>query len=224
MHGRNSTAPPSPRVTLGRYPERGRYDFATIASILDEGLVCHVGLVADGQPFVIPTTYARIGRCLYIQGSPLARWMRALQNGGPLCVTVTLLDGLVLARSAFRHSMNYRYVVALGRATVVEKRDEKMRALRALIEHVAPGRWSDGIRHPSQDEIRATLVLRIALDEASAKARAGPPADLQADLRRQAWAGCLPLRLGAAAPVADPAIAPGIRVPHYAAEYRRSRK
>lgn len=225
MHDRIYPEPPSPRMAIGRYPERGRYDFATIASILDEALVCHVGFVADdGQPFVVPAAYARIGAYLYIHGSPLARWMRVLRAGGPMCITVTLLDGLVLARSAFRHSMNYRSVVALGRATVVEEHGEKMRALQALIEHVVPGRWNDRIRHPSEGEVRATLVLRIALDEASAKLRSGPPADLEEDLGRDSWAGCVPLKLSATAPVPDPARVSQALPPRYATEYRRPGK
>ncbi|HYA35309.1 MAG TPA: pyridoxamine 5'-phosphate oxidase family protein [Candidatus Binataceae bacterium] len=221
--GRAATAP-SQRVALGRHAERGQYDFETIAAILDEALVCHVGFVVDGQPYVIPTTYARIGHDLYLHGSPVARWIRVLGSRAPLCVTVTLLDGLVLARSAFRHSMNYRSVVVLGRATQVDDPQEKMGAFEALVEHVAPGRWNDGIRHPSDAEIRATMVLRIPLDEASAKMRKGPPLDAEGDLAREVWAGHLPMRWVAGDPIADPALAPSFEIPGYVAEYTRAAK
>ena len=222
-NGRAATAP-SERVALGRHTERGQYDFETIAAILDEALVCHVGFVADGQPYVIPTTYARIGHDLYIHGSPVARWIRVLGSRAPLCVTVTLLDGLVLARSAFRHSMNYRSVVVLGCVTQVDDPQEKMRAFEALIEHVAPGRWNDSIRHPSDAEIRATMVLRIPLDEASAKMRIGPPLDADGDLARDVWAGHLPMSLVAGEPAADPVLVRSFEIPRYVAEYSRAAK
>jgi uncharacterized protein len=216
---KTSTSAPSERVSLGRYPERGSYERETIAAILDEALICHVGLAIDEQPLVIPTTYARIGDCLYIHGSPVARWLKHLRDAAPLCVTVTLLDGLVLARSAFRHSMNYRSVVILGRASVVDESGEKLRALEAIIEHTATGRWRDGIRHPSDSELKATLVLRIPLDEASAKLRSGGPKDLEEDMTRHVWAGHLPLALTPAEAVADESnlAAP----PDYIRRYRR---
>lgn len=221
MNSKIRPGAPSERVSIGRYPERGDYNFETIAAILDEALVCHVGFNAGGQPFVIPTTYARIGTNLYIHGSPAARWLRGAREGIPLCVTVTLLDGLVMARSAVRHSMNYRSVVALGRATAVEDREEKIAAFRALIEHVAPGRWNDGIRHPSDAEIRATMVLKIPLTEASAKLRVGPPHDLEEDLAREVWAGVLPLTLEAGPAIADEGLPLRIAVPAHVSEYRR---
>lgn len=221
MHRGIRPGAPSERVSLGRYPERGDYNFESIAAILDEALVCHVGFSAEGQPFVIPTTYARIEKDLYIHGSPAARWLRGAREGIPICVTVTILDGLVMARSAVRHSMNFRSVVALGRAIVVEDREEKMRAFKALIEHVAPGRWDDGIRRPSETEIRATMVLRFPLNEASAKMRLGPPHDLEEDLAREVWAGELPLRLMAGNALADKALVSGTMVPGYISRYRR---
>jgi nitroimidazol reductase NimA-like FMN-containing flavoprotein (pyridoxamine 5'-phosphate oxidase superfamily) len=212
---------PSARVSLGRYPERGEYEFKTISAILDEALVCHVGFSAEGQPFVIPTTYARIGADLYIHGSPVARWLRNAREGVPLCVTVTLLDGLVLARSAFRHSMNYRSVVIVGRAVEVEDRDEKMAAFRALVEHVARGRWDDGIRQPSESEIRATMVLKIGLGEASAKHRTGPPNDLEDDMAREVWAGVIPLSLQPGAAIEAPRLRTEVHAPRYVTDYRR---
>jgi nitroimidazol reductase NimA-like FMN-containing flavoprotein (pyridoxamine 5'-phosphate oxidase superfamily) len=208
----------SARIALGRYPERGRYDAETIAAILDEGLVCHTGFQIAGQPYVIPTTYGRIGDQVYIHGSPVARWLRALAEAIPLCITVTLLDGLVFARSAFRHSMNYRSVVILGRASIVEQHGEKLAALSAIVEHMAAARWSSGIRHPSESELRATLVLRISLSEASAKVREGPPRDLNDDLNRPVWAGELPLNLRPDAPIAH---SHGIELPAHVARWRR---
>jgi uncharacterized protein len=220
LQRKTSLKPPSKRVGVGRYPERGRYDFKTIAAILDEGLVCHVGFVIDGQPFVIPTTYARLNKYIYIHGSPLARWLRTLRDGVPVCVTVSLLDELVLARSALRHSMNYRSVVALGRARAVEEREEKRAALKAIVEHMTPGRWNDGIRHPSESELKATLVLKIPLDEASAKIRTGPPKDLDGDLGRRVWAGRLPLVQVPGEPVPDAGPDGGIETPVCLSRYR----
>jgi nitroimidazol reductase NimA-like FMN-containing flavoprotein (pyridoxamine 5'-phosphate oxidase superfamily) len=203
---------PTPRTTVRRLPDRARYDRATVDAILDEGLVCHVGFVDEGQPHVIPSTYARLGDRLVIHGSVASRMVKALAGGTPACVTVTLLDGLVLARSGFHHSMNYRSVVVLGRATEIEDPGEKRRALDAIVEHVAPGRAA-GVRPPSENEMRATRVVALRLDEASAKVRSGPPKDDEADYALPVWAGELPLRLQPLAPVADPHPGAGAALP-----------
>jgi uncharacterized protein len=199
---------PTSRTTLKRLPTRGVFDRAAVQAILDEGLVCHVGFVAAGQPFVIPTTYARVGDRLYLHGSAASRMLRELSGGIPVAVTVTLLDGLVLARSTFHHSMNYRSVVVLGRATLVGDPAEKSAALEAIVEHVVPGR-SRLVRGPNENELRATSVLRLDLVEVSAKVRTGPPIDDEEDLGLDCWAGVLPLRLVPGEPVADPQLPPG---------------
>ena len=203
---------PTPRTTVRRLPDRARYDRATVDAILDEGLVCHVGFVDAGQPYVIPSAYARLGDRLVIHGSAASRMMKALAGGAPACVTVTLLDGLVLARSGFHHSMNYRSVVVLGRATEIENPAEKRRALDAIVEHVAPGRAAS-LRPHSEKELRATRVVALRLDEASAKVRTGPPKDDEADYALPVWAGELPLRLEPLAPVADARPGPGAAIP-----------
>ena len=205
-------ASPTPRSTVRRLPERGDYEWATMAAILDEGLVAHVGLTVDGQPFVLPMVYARIGRRLYLHGSVASRLLRSLRTGVPVCVTVTLVDGLVLARSAFHHSMNYRSVVVLGTATPVTDGAERDGAFAALVDHAVPGRSAE-VRMPSAREHAATLLLGFDVEEASAKIRTGPPIDDEADLGHPAWAGVLPLRVAAGAPVPDRALAPGIAVP-----------
>jgi len=205
--------PSSERTRVRRRAERGRYDREVVHAILDEALVCHVGFVADGQPYVIPTTYARVGDELYVHGAAASRMLRTLAGGVPVCVTVTLLDGLVLARTAFHHSMNYRSVVVLGTAIEVRDAGERLRALEAIVEHVVPGRWRD-VRGPSDVELRATRVLRLPLDEASAKIRTGPPLDTEEDVAAAAcWAGVIPLRLTAAAAEADRPIADPIAPP-----------
>jgi nitroimidazol reductase NimA-like FMN-containing flavoprotein (pyridoxamine 5'-phosphate oxidase superfamily) len=209
MPDKDATAPPSPRATVKRLPDRARYDVGTVNAILDEGLVCHVGFVDGGQPFVIPSTYARDGGRLLLHGSAASRMIRALASGAPACVTVTHLDGLVLARSAFHHSMNYRSVVVLGPATEIVDPAEKRRALEAIVEHVAPGRTAEA-RSPSEAELRGTRVVALPLDEASAKVRTGPPKDDAADLGRDCWAGELPLRLVPREPVPDPALRAGV--------------
>jgi uncharacterized protein len=188
-------------LRVRRLPERGRYDRDTIHSILDEALFCHVGFVSDGQPFVIPTLHARVGDVLYLHGSQASRMLRELRGGTSVCVTATIVDGLVLARSAFNHSMNYRSVVVLGVAEEVGGA-EKMEALRAVAEHVISGRWDD-VRQPNEKELRATSVLRLPLDRTSAKIRTGPPKDDEADMDLPVWAGVLPLRLIPSEPVAD---------------------
>ena len=208
------------RTSVKRLPARAHYDRTTAYGVLDEGFICHLGFVVDGQPFVIPTGYARVGDTLYVHGSAASRMLRRLSEGVDVCITVTLVDGLVLARSAFHHSMNYRSVVLFGRATPVEGAGEKTVALRAFSEHVLPGRWDD-VRPPSAKELRATSVLAVPLTEASAKVRTGPPADDADDYEMPVWAGEIPLRLMAGAPVPDPQLAPGTEAPRYAREYRR---
>lgn len=192
----------SPRTTVKRLPARGAYDAATIRAIIDEALLCHVGFVVDGQPFVIPTIHTRIDDTLYFHGSAASRMLRSLREGVDACVTITLLDGLVLARSAFHHSMNYRSVVVLGRASAVTDDDEKVRVLDALVEHVCRGRSADA-RKPTQPELKQTAVLRLPITEASAKVRTGPPLDDEEDYAMNIWAGVLPLRLEPGEPVAD---------------------
>jgi nitroimidazol reductase NimA-like FMN-containing flavoprotein (pyridoxamine 5'-phosphate oxidase superfamily) len=213
---------PTGRTRLRRLPQRGSYEREVVYRILDEGLVCHVGFVAEGQPFVIPTTYGRAGDSLYVHGSAASRMLRTLSGGVAVCVTVTLLDGLVLARSAFHHSMNFRSAVVFGTAAAVEDGAEKIEALRAITEHVVPGRWPD-VRAPDESELRKTLVLRLPLAEASAKVRTGPPVDDEPDYELSVWAGELPLRLSVGEPVADPRLAPGGEVPSYVRRYSRER-
>jgi uncharacterized protein len=213
--------PQTNRTNLKRLPRRGVYDRQAIYQILDEGFICHVGFVVDRQPFVIPTGYARVGDRLYIHGSQASRMLRTLAEGIDVCVTVTLLDGLVLARSAFHHSMNYRSVVVLGCASLVEDTAAKLAALRAFSEHVIPGRW-DEVRAPSEQEMKSTTVLSLSLDEASAKVRNGPPLDDEEDYELTVWAGVIPLRLVAGPPVADPRLSHTIVVPRYASAYSRT--
>ena len=196
------TANPTPRTRVVREPHRGVYDRETVNQILDEALLCHVGFVADGQPYVIPTIYGRAGNVLYLHGSVASRMLRNLQQGLPVCITVTLLDGLVLARSVFNHSMNYRSVVILGTAKLVEDPAEKVAALRAVSEHILPGRWDDA-RQPSEKELKVTSVLRIPVEEFSAKVRVGPPIDDEEDYALPTWAGVIPLEMKSGAAVAD---------------------
>ncbi len=213
----------TPRTRVRRLPERARYDRQTIQAILDEGFVCHVGFVENGQPFVVPALYARMGERLVIHGSAASRMLRALAEGAPACVTVTLLDGLVLARSAFHHSLNYRSVVVLGTATEITDPAEKRRALDALLEHVVPGRLPQ-VRTPSERELRVTRVVALPIDEASAKLRSGPPKDEPADYALDCWAGVLPLRLSTPEPEADPALPAGIEIPPHVRDWRRGRR
>ena len=211
---------PTKRSTLRRLPKRGVYERESVYQILDEGLICHVGFAVEGQPFVIPTGYARSGDTLYIHGAQASRMLRALKGGIDVCVTATLLDGMVMARSAFHHSMNYRSVVVFGKAIAVEDGVEKLAALRALTEHLAPGRW-DEVRQPTEGEMRATLVLAIPLEEASAKVRTGPPADDEEDYALAVWAGVVPLGIVAGEPVADPRLPQGVEPPAHVANYAR---
>ncbi len=214
------TLPQSDRTTLKRLPKRGHYERETINAILDEGFICHVGFVVDGQPFVIPTGYARVDEKLLIHGSQASRMLRSLAGGIDVCLTVTLIDGLVLARSAFHHSMNYRSVVVFGKANVVEAPEEKLAALLALSEHFIRGRWND-VREPSEQELKATTVLSLSLVEASAKIRTGPPLDDEEDYALPVWAGVIPLRLQAGEPIKDPRLPDGIEPPKYARENKR---
>ena len=211
---------PSPQTTVRRHPERGVYDRDAIDAILDEALYCHVGFVADGRPFVIPTIHARAGDTLYLHGSPASRMLRTLGEGIDVCVTVTILDGLVLARSVYNHSLNYRSVVVLGTARPVDDRAEKLSALEAIVEHVARGRSADA-RPPSDKELAGTKVLAISLDEASAKVRSGPPKDFDEDVELPIWAGVVPLELVAGRPESARDLPEAVTVPGYAREYRR---
>jgi uncharacterized protein len=211
------------KTTLKRLPKRGEYDRAAVYEILDEAFICHVGFVVEGQPYVIPTGYARIGDRLYIHGSAASRMLRSLAEGIEVCVTVTLIDGLVLARSAFHHSVNYRSVVALGKATVVEAAEEKFAALQAFTEQVVANRWAE-VREPNETELKATLVLALPLVEVSAKIRKGPPIDDQEDLAIPVWAGVLPLQMTASAPIADELMAAPMEPPDYLIKYSRQAK
>jgi len=203
-----------------RHRERASYERVTINAVLDEALVCHVGFVADGQPFVLPTSHARIDEQLYLHGAAANHMLGSLANGAPLCVTVTLIDALVLARSAFRHSMNYRSVVVLGVGRHVTDEAEKRRAMHALIERVHPGR-SALVRSPTPEELGVTTVLVLPIDEVSAKIRTGPPIDLEADYARPCWAGVLPLELVAGAPVPDARVPSGLAPPPSVASWSR---
>jgi len=213
---------PTPRTRVVREAHRGVYDRETVYRILDEGFFCHVGFVADGQPFVIPTSYGRKDTSLYIHGSAASRMLRQMKDGVPVCVTVTLLDGLVLARSVFNHSMNYRSVVVLGTATLVEDPAEKLEALHVLSEHIIPGRWADA-RQPNERELKQTAVLRLPIEEFSAKVRTGPPIDDEEDYAFPTWAGVVPLEMIAGAPISDPRLDPAGEVPAYAKHYTRRR-
>jgi nitroimidazol reductase NimA-like FMN-containing flavoprotein (pyridoxamine 5'-phosphate oxidase superfamily) len=208
------------RTRLRRLPERGAYDRATVHAILDEGFVFHVGFVAVGQPYVIPTGYARVGETLYLHGSTGSRL--GLRPGMDVCVTVTLVDGLVLARAAFHHSMNFRSVMAIGRTRPIGDPQEKEAALRALVEHIVPGR-SDEVRGGDSRELAATAVLALPLAEVSAKVRTGPPKDDDADYDLPIWAGVLPLALTVGAPAPDPVLDPSIPVPGHVASWSRPR-
>jgi nitroimidazol reductase NimA-like FMN-containing flavoprotein (pyridoxamine 5'-phosphate oxidase superfamily) len=208
------------KTKLKRLAKRAAFDRETIYSILDEGFVCHVGFTVEGQTFVIPTGYARIGDDLLIHGSAASRMMRNLANGIDVCVTVTLIDGLVLARSAFHHSMNYRSVVIFGKAKLVEDEDEKFKALRAFTDHIVPNRW-DEIREPNAKELKATTVLSLPIEEASAKIRTGNPVDDAEDYELEVWAGVIPLKLIANAPENDCQLKNEIATPDYALDYKR---
>lgn len=208
------------RTTVQRLPKRGSHERETINAILDEALICHVGFVVDSQPYVIPTGFARVENDLYIHGSSASRMLRSLSEGVDVCVTVTLLDGLVLARSAFHHSMNYRSVVILGKAELVTDPEEKNATLEAFTEHIIPGRWAD-VRWPTELELKSTPVLRLPIEEASAKVRPGDPVDDEEDYAMNVWAGVLPLQQRTGEPAADAKLNEGIAVPDHVAYYKR---
>ena len=212
--------PPTERTSVRRLPERGVYERSEIDAILDEALICHLAYVRDGEPRVIPTIHARVGDTLYVHGSNASRTLRSTKGGAAVAAEVTLLDGLVLARSAFHHSMNYRSVVVYGRAREVTDPTEKFEAQRALVEHVVRGRAADA-RLPNQRELDQTTILAIPLDEASAKVRTGPPKDEEEDLALPVWAGVLPLRTVPGEPEPDPLLPSGIATPGYVSDYRR---
>ena len=211
---------PSSRTQVRRLPKRGQYDPAVIHSILDEGFLCHVGFVHEGSPVVIPTGYARSGNTVYIHGSAASRMLRAFDQGVPVSIAVTLIDGLVLARSAFHHSMNYRSVVIFGTALPVTDPVEKNEALRLFTEQVVPGRWAE-VRQPTAQELKATSVLKIALDEASAKVRVGGPVDDEEDYELPIWAGVLPLWLQAGTPITDERVISGVDAGSHITGWRR---
>src|SRR6266404_1789721 len=216
-----STFTPTARTQVKRLPKRGAYDRETVFKILDEAFVCHVGFVVEGQPYVIPTNFGRAGETLYLHGSAASRMLRTLSEGIPVCVTVTLVDGLVLARSAFHHSANYRSVVILGTARLVSEPAEKMAALRLFTEHIMKGRWEQ-IRQPNEQELKGTTVLALPIEEVSAKVRTGAPVDDEADYDLPIWAGVLPLPVTAGAPVPDARLRSGLTVPENVVRYSRS--
>ena len=216
----SETQLPTARTRVVREPDRAVYDRETVYRILDEGFLCHVGFTVDGQPFVIPTSYGRKDASLYIHGSAASRMLRQMKEGVPVCITITLLDGLVLARSIFNHSMNYRSVVVLGKATLVDDPKEKLSALRVLSEHILRGRWDDS-RQPNERELKATSVLRVPLEEYSAKVRSGPPIDDPDDYSFPTWAGVIPLEMKAGIPINDPQLDPNRPEPGYATSYSR---
>jgi nitroimidazol reductase NimA-like FMN-containing flavoprotein (pyridoxamine 5'-phosphate oxidase superfamily) len=211
---------PTERTQVKRLPKRGKYDRESVHAILDTGFVCHVGFSVDGQPFVIPTNYGRSGDMLYIHGSAASRMLRTLSGGVPVSVTVTHVDGLVLARSAFHHSVNYRSVVILGKARLVEEPAEKMEALRVFTEHVMKGRWNE-VRGPNEQEMKATTVLALPIEEVSAKVRTGGPIDDEADYTLPVWAGVLPLETIAKVPIPDPQRKNDPSLPAYIKNYGR---
>jgi len=215
-----STSLQSPRTTVKRLAKRGEYDRHTINAIIDEALICHVGFVVDGSPVVIPTIHTRIGDTLYFHGSGASRMLRSLRDGVDACVTVTILDGLVMARSAFHHSMNYRSVVVLGKGREVIDREEKLRVLDALVEHVCAGRSRD-VRAPNDAELRQTLVIAMPLAEASAKIRTGPAVDDDEDYALPIWSGVIPLALTPSTPIDDARLIAGVAAPEYATRYER---
>jgi len=213
---------PTARTRVVREPQRAVYDRAAAYKILDEGFICHLGFSVDGQPYVIPTSYGRSGDVLYVHGSAASRMLRRLSEGIPVCMTVTLLDGLVLARSAFNHSMNYRSVVVLGSAKLVDDPEEKLKALQVLSEHIIPGRWAEA-RQPNEKELKAPTVIRLPIEEFSAKVRTGPPIDDEEDYSFHVWAGVIPLATEAGQPIPDDRLITRT-TPEYVNGYSRSRK
>ena len=212
--------PASDRTRLRRRRDRGSYDRPTIDAILDEAIVAHLAIVMDdGQPIAIPTLHARAGDVVYCHGASAGRTMRAMAQGAPACLTVSVIDGLVLARSAMHHSANYRSAILLGKARPVEDPEEKWAAFEAIVERIVPGRWSE-VRQPTAKEMRATSVVAIAIDEASAKARTGPPMDDEEDYSLDVWAGVIPLSMTVGEPIPDPLLREEIAVPEHVRSYR----
>jgi nitroimidazol reductase NimA-like FMN-containing flavoprotein (pyridoxamine 5'-phosphate oxidase superfamily) len=211
------------RSELRRLPKRGSHESAVIHQILDAGFLAHVGFCVEGQPFVIPTLYGRDGDKLYLHGSAASRMLKQLDAGAPVCVTVTLIDGLVLARSAFHHSMNYRSVMAFGMARKIDDPARKVEALRIIAEHLMAGRWKD-VRTPSESELKATAALEFEIEEASAKVRTGPPLDDDADYELPIWAGVLPLELAPKPAVPDARLTGDLQTPEYVLRYRPGQK
>lgn len=202
------------RNQIRQLTKRGQYDKAAVYDIIDEGFICHVGFTEGDQPFVIPFLYARMDDSLVLHGAPSSRLIKHCQSGKPVCIAITLLDGLVLARAVFHHSLNYRSVVLFGKGHTIDGEDEKLQALRVLTEHLAPGRWDDA-RQPNPQELNATVVVSIPIESASAKIRTGPPSDDDADYALPVWAGVLPIKQQMLEPVNDPKLADGIPVPEY---------
>jgi hypothetical protein len=223
FQGQQTTMKSTDRSQLRRLPKRGSHELKTIHEILDAGFLAHVGFNVNGQPFVIPTLFGRAGETLYLHGSAASRMLRELSTGVPACVTVTLVDGLVLARSAFHHSMNYRSVVAFGTARKIEDPIHKTEALRVISDHLIAGRWED-VRAPYEHELKATSVLEFAMEEASAKIRSGPPVDDEEDYALPMWAGVLPLTIRSGQPVPDPRLPAGTAIPEYVNSYGHSTK
>jgi hypothetical protein len=217
----SNNSAPTPRTRVVREPQRAVYDRDAVNQILDEAFLCHVGFAVEGQPYVIPTSYGRDGDTLYIHGSAASRMLRNLDKGVPVCITVTLLDGLVLARSVFNHSMNYRSVVVLGTAALVDDPAEKLAALRALSEHIIPHRWDDS-RQPNEKELKATSVLRLPITEFSAKVRVGPAVDDEEDYSFPTWAGVIPLDVTVGAAIRDERCEK--ELPAYLKNYSRRKK
>ncbi len=207
------------RSQVKRHPERGRYDAASIYPIVDAALICHVGFVDEGQPFVIPMLHAREGDSILLHGASSSRLLRYAEAGGELCITITLLDGIVLARSVFNHSVNYRSAVLFGRGQPIEGEAERLRALEVFTERLIPGRWRDA-RPPSQAELRQTAIVVVPIDSATAKIRTGPPKDATSDLELPVWAGVLPLHQATGAPIPEPELAPDVPLPEYLRAYQ----
>jgi uncharacterized protein len=214
-----ATFPKTPRNKVKRLPERGHYDSATIYPIVDAALICHVGFVLDGQPYVIPTLHARQGDTILLHGAKGNRLLRHIQSGGELCITITLIDGIVLARSVFHHSINYRSVVLFGKGAAIEDDHARLQALEAFTERLLPGRWQD-VRSPSPIELKQTTIVAVPIESASAKIRTGPPKDEEDDLDLSVWAGILPLQQVAGTPIADPQLKPGVELPEYIRGWR----
>jgi uncharacterized protein len=213
----------SPKNKIKRKPDRGHYDKETVHQILDEGLICHVGLIQDNSPIVIPMNYARQGDQILLHGAPGSRLLQSIKNGAEVCITVTLIDDLVLARSVLHHSMNYRSVVFFGRGTLVEEYNQKKEAFKTIVDHIIPGRWDDA-RQPSDKEIKQTYVVAVPINEASAKIRSGPVIDEEDDYALSVWAGLLPLGFNPAEPVSDEKLDKNIQVPDYVKNYNRGKK